>query len=64
MEQLPKTFCDAIRLCIELNIDSLCIIQDDEEDWMRESVTMANIYGSCLLNIAASSAIDGSQGFC
>ncbi|KAF5875518.1 putative chlorogenic acid esterase precursor protein [Botrytis fragariae] len=67
MKELPKTFCDAIELCMELNIvyiwiDSLCIIQDDEEDWMRESVTMADIYGRCFLNIAASSAIDGSQG--
>ncbi|CAD6445778.1 a6492f16-b65d-4ac0-9ebf-a128801492dc [Sclerotinia trifoliorum] len=42
--------------------DSLCIIQDDEEDWAKESATMADVYGCCLLNIAASSARDSSQG--
>ncbi|KAF7952680.1 hypothetical protein EAE96_005911 [Botrytis aclada] len=67
MEELPKTFHDAIELCVQLKIryiwiDSLCIIQDDKEDWKRESVTMIDVYGSCLLNIAASSSINGSQG--
>lgn len=67
MEDLPKTFHDAIKVCVGLKIryiwiDSLCIIQDDKEDWRRESVTMIDVYGSCLLNIAASSSIDGSQG--
>ncbi|TGO32149.1 hypothetical protein BHYA_0346g00050 [Botrytis hyacinthi] len=57
-DELPKTFHDAIKIWI----DSLCIVQDDNEDWTRESFTMANVYGSCLLNIAASSSIDGSQG--
>ncbi|KAF7920981.1 hypothetical protein EAE99_007833 [Botrytis elliptica] len=67
MEDLSKTFHDAIEVCMKLKIryiwiDSLCIIQDDKEDWRRESVTMVDVYGSCLLNIAASSSIDGSQG--
>ncbi|TGO13548.1 hypothetical protein BTUL_0068g00570 [Botrytis tulipae] len=57
MDELPNTFHDAIKVCKELEIDSLCIVQDDNEDWTRESLTMAN-----LLNIAASSSIDGSQG--
>ncbi|KAF7931981.1 uncharacterized protein EAE97_009002 [Botrytis byssoidea] len=67
MDELPKTFQDAIEVCRELEIryiwiDSLCIVKDDIEDWTRESFTMANVYGSCLLNIAASSSIHGSQG--
>ncbi|KAF7870204.1 uncharacterized protein EAF02_009394 [Botrytis sinoallii] len=67
MEDLPKTFEDAIEVCMQLKIryiwiDSLCIIQDDKEDWARESVTMIDVYGSGVLNIAASSSIDGSQG--
>lgn len=65
--ELPKTFRDAIEICKRLDIryiwiDSLCIIQDDEQDWAKESATMANFYGGCLLNIAASSARDSSQG--
>jgi hypothetical protein len=40
--QLSKTFRDAVqvtrRLGLQyLGIDSLCIVQDDEEDWQRES---------------------------
>ncbi|KAJ8059284.1 hypothetical protein OCU04_012249 [Sclerotinia nivalis] len=65
--ELPKTFRDAIEICKTLDIryiwiDSLCIIQGDEEDWTKESATMANVYGGCLLNIAASSAKDSKQG--
>lgn len=67
IEELPKTFQDAIKTCSKLKIryiwiDSLCIIQDDTEDWIRESVTMTDIYGNCVLNIAASSASSGNQG--
>lgn len=67
MDEPPKTFHDVIKVCKELEIryiwiDSLCIIQGDNEDWTKEPFTMANVYGSCLLNIAASSSIDGSQG--
>ncbi|KAF7881489.1 hypothetical protein EAF00_011858 [Botryotinia globosa] len=67
IDELPKTFHDATKVCKELKIryiwiDSLCMVQDDKEDWTRESFTMANVYGNCLLKIAASSSIDGSQG--
>jgi hypothetical protein len=66
--ELCKTFQDAIyttrRFKIQFFwIDSLCIIQDDQEDWQKESVQMSNIYGSSTLNIAASGAQDGSVGF-
>ncbi|KAF7871779.1 hypothetical protein EAF04_003886 [Stromatinia cepivora] len=37
-------------------------IQGDEEDWAKEFATMVNVYGDCLLNIAASSARDSNQG--
>ena len=37
-------------------IDSLCIIQDDEDDWRREFALMEHVYGGSYLNIAASSA--------
>lgn len=37
-------------------IDSLCIVQDDEDDWRRETALVEHIYGGSYLNIAASSA--------
>lgn len=64
---LSPTFKDAITLTRRLGyryiwIDSLCIIQGDENDWQRESAKMANIYESSILTIAATRASDGTQG--
>jgi hypothetical protein len=64
---LPKTFCDAIDMARHLGIpylwiDSLCIVQDDAEDWARESARMAKIYNEAYLTIAATGARDGSEG--
>ncbi|WAO91487.1 HET domain-containing protein [Fusarium falciforme] len=66
-ESLPKTFQDAISLVRKLGyqyiwIDSLCIIQDDPQDWELEASRMASIYQNSQLTIAASRAIDSSQG--
>lgn len=65
---LPKTFQDAVQLARALSIrflwiDSLCIIQDNEEDWANESSQMAAYYENSLLTISAMSARDSSQGF-
>jgi hypothetical protein len=59
--QLPKTFADAIEITRKLGvdyiwIDSLCIVQDDEDDWRRETALMEHVYGGSYLNIAAASA--------
>jgi hypothetical protein len=67
LEKLPQTFKDAIEIARELGfayiwIDSLCIIQDDREDWKRESALMSDVYGRSGLNIAASGAVDGRSG--
>jgi hypothetical protein len=45
----PITFRDAFDLSNRLGIsylwiDSLCIIQDDDEDWQRESSSMGLVY--------------------
>jgi hypothetical protein len=55
---LLLTFQDAIQVARGLDIrylwiDSLCIIQDSEEDWSRESSNMMSIYESAFMNIAA-----------
>ncbi|PVH84608.1 HET-domain-containing protein [Cadophora sp. DSE1049] len=65
---LSKTFQDAITTTRLLGlkylwIDSLCIIQDDAEDWARESGKMASIYEGAHIVIAASDSSDGRDGF-
>lgn len=64
---LPKTYQHALATTHSLGfshiwIDSLCIIQDDEEDWKAESALMGTIYSHAACNIAASWASDGTQG--
>jgi hypothetical protein len=67
VEALPKTFKDAIYAAIELGleyiwIDSLCIVQDDIDDWKMESVKMSSVYGNSTISLAASKATNGSDG--
>jgi hypothetical protein len=61
LQELPRTFADAVIITRKLGvdyiwIDSLCIIQDEEDDWRRETALMEHIYGGSYLNIAASSS--------
>ncbi|TVY76001.1 hypothetical protein LSUE1_G003927 [Lachnellula suecica] len=67
LSELPRTFQDAVSIVKGLGIrylwiDSLCIIQDDVEDWTVQSSEMAAIYKCSYLTIAASSAPDSSAG--
>ena len=70
LHYLPHTFYDAVGFARALHrqhvrylwIDSLCIIQDDAEDWAIQSSEMAQIYSGALMTIAASSAENGSAG--
>ncbi|KAH8883109.1 HET-domain-containing protein [Thozetella sp. PMI_491] len=55
---LCATFRDAVTVVRRLGlryvwIDSLCIVQDDHEDWEKEAAKMATIYESGHLTIAA-----------
>ncbi|KXH45627.1 hypothetical protein CSIM01_09696 [Colletotrichum simmondsii] len=64
---LPKTFQDAIKIVRFLKlryiwIDSLCIVQDDADDWRKESVQMGRIYKDAEITVAASGAREGSEG--
>ena len=64
---LSKTFKDAVTATRKLGlryiwIDSLCIVQDDVDDWNRESKIMGNIYANCFVNIVASDAANSSVG--
>ena len=55
---LPEVFQDTIRLSLRLGIryiwiDSLCIIQGDETDWLAESPKMGAIYQNAYVVFAA-----------
>ncbi|KAF2425565.1 HET-domain-containing protein [Tothia fuscella] len=64
---LSLTFKDAVKLTRDLGqrylwIDSLCIIQDDPEDWVSEASKMAMVYGNALFTLSALSSADGTYG--
>ena len=64
---LPKTFQDAIHITHSLGIrylwiDSLCIIQDDDQEWLTESAKMATIYSQSFVTIAATAATNSCEG--
>ncbi|EPE33442.1 Cytochrome P450 [Glarea lozoyensis ATCC 20868] len=68
MSTLPKSFSDAVMVTRKLGIpflwiDSLCIIQDSEEDWQRESAMMGDIYRNSHLTLSALDASDSHCGF-
>ncbi|KAF1849039.1 HET-domain-containing protein [Cucurbitaria berberidis CBS 394.84] len=67
LQELPKTFRDAIHISRRLGleylwIDSLCIIQGNTEDWRREASLMSSVYGGSFINIAAASAVSVHEG--
>jgi Heterokaryon incompatibility protein (HET) len=67
-ESFPKTFQHAILVCRRLEIDwlwidSLCIIQDSENDWAVQAAKMGDIYSNSLITIAADGAPDSEYGF-
>ncbi|KAJ1709085.1 hypothetical protein NYO67_8746 [Aspergillus flavus] len=66
VDSLPRTYRQAIEVTRQLSvryiwIDSLCIVQDDSEDWKRESQKMADVFEKCICVIAATDSVD-SQG--
>lgn len=65
---LPLVLKDAVFITRQLNIrylwiDALCIIQDDNTDWVEQAAAMTNIYQGATLSIAASSSRDCNDGF-
>jgi len=64
---LPRTFSDAVKITKALGIqylwiDSLCIIQDSEEDWLKESSKMKDYYRNSYLTISALDSINSHCG--
>ena len=66
-QQLPKTIRDTIALVRELGIrylwvDSLCILQGDEELWALNASRMDSVYGNASLTICAADGVDAHCG--
>lgn len=65
--KLPRTFTEAFMVCRQLGyryiwIDSLCILQDDDDDWRAEASLMGKNYANAELNISATAAEDSDAG--
>lgn len=68
INRLSNTFKDAFFATLNLGfqyiwVDSLCIVQDDPEDWKRESSVMHEVYRNASCNVSASGFINGQKGF-
>ncbi|PVH80499.1 HET-domain-containing protein [Cadophora sp. DSE1049] len=66
LNTIPNLFRDAVAITRELGysylwIDSLCIIQDSEEDRAKEIAQMGNIYKNSILTIAADNCRDSND---
>ncbi|KAF2872659.1 heterokaryon incompatibility protein-domain-containing protein, partial [Massariosphaeria phaeospora] len=65
-KKLPNLFQQALVFTHKLDakylwIDSLCIIQDDDQDWSREATKMAGIYENAKLTLAAIAARNSDE---
>lgn len=64
---LPLTQQEAILATLYLGvrylwIDSICIVQDDPEDWQVEAARMSLVYSNALLTLAATSSSSPQDG--
>lgn len=67
-QDLASTVVDAIRLCFKLGfrflwVDRLCIVQDDNKDWLEEASRMCEIYSRSALTISVPICTESSQSF-
>ncbi|KAI2463517.1 HET-domain-containing protein [Annulohypoxylon bovei var. microspora] len=67
LAEFPKTFREAIEVARGLGIqyiwiDSICIIQDDEQDWEAEAGRMSSVYSNAFATIFADRATHSDDG--
>lgn len=65
---LPEVYAHAVTVTRGLGIrylwiDALCIIQDDEADWIREAATMCDVYWNTVCRIAVTDSKSPAEGF-
>jgi hypothetical protein len=68
-ELLPRTIRDALEVTLSIGyrflwVDSLCIVQDDDEDRDLQIDMMDEIYSNATLTIAAGTGLRKSIGSC
>jgi hypothetical protein len=68
LDTMPQTFQDAVTIARTLSIqylwiDSLCIIQDDAQDWQIESSKMAEIFSNAYLTLIVASGSGCNDSF-
>lgn len=68
LSDLPQCLRDAVTVARSLDtrylwIDALCIIQDDSDDWARESSTMWQLFQNAYITIAAAASESFEEGF-
>jgi hypothetical protein len=67
IEEIPKTFIDAIEVALFLGIkyiwiDALTIIQDSSDDWAKEASHMGEVYQHSFISIGATASTDSHGG--
>lgn len=67
LDVLPKSFKDAFLITRKLRyrylwVDSLCIVQDNQAEWVRESANVGDIYSGATCTIAALAAKNTESG--
>ncbi len=67
LQEMSKSFAEAIAVTRFLGlryiwIDSLCIVQNDFEDWEAEAAKMHLVYSNAFLTVSITGAKDGSVG--
>jgi hypothetical protein len=68
VSNLSRNFIEAAKLCRRLGqryiwIDSLCIVQDDAEDWRREAATMHSVYRMASFTLVLTGSTSPQDGF-
>ena len=68
ISRLPRTIQDAVTVTINLGynylwVDSVCIVQDNEQDRTAEIAKMPAIYSNAVCTITASCPADAWEGF-
>ncbi|CAN9244489.1 unnamed protein product [Alternaria alternata] len=67
LEQFSLTLREATTVTKALGLryiwcDTLCIIQDDQDDWAREAMKMATVYQNAVVTLAATASKSGDEG--
>jgi hypothetical protein len=67
IQTLPKNFQDAVKITGQLRtrylwIDSLCIVQDDAQEWEAQSTKMGLVYTNVKCVISATASKDSTGG--